>query len=137
MAYTSQGFADGQVLSAAKLTNIEQAILDNDIIASGTSGIWNYIKYANGTAILYSVFTESLSHYTTWIGGNAYQCSTNNFPFTFTSIPAVGYGAYVGNGFALNARAVVTKETVQFFVLASASGTQTVEIQAIVIGRWK
>ena len=59
------------------------------IIESGTSGIWTYYKYSDGTAECWGDYTES-SVSTTTAFGNIYRSTKTyrqNFPFTFTEVP--------------------------------------------------
>ena len=109
----------------------------DSVVAQGKSGIWDYIKLNSGIAILSTYYVETDSHYSTYNGMYAYYTATKAFPFDFVSEPGVGYGAFIGSGFAISARAVVSTTDISFFYLASASGSQEIQTHAIVMGRWK
>lgn len=80
---------------------------------------------------------ETDTNYTTYNSMYGYYTKTVSFPFEFTEEPGIGYGGYIGSGFAINARVVGTTTNVCFYYLASSSGSQTIETHAIVMGRWK
>ena len=65
-----------------------------EIAAQGTSGIWTYVKYANGTAECWGRHTRSKSSIIWLASGDWYYDTFNiNFPFTFASTPIVNVTA--------------------------------------------
>lgn len=106
------------------------------IVESGTSGIWTYRKWSDGTAECWGTWSGSK----TCSGGNGslYDTSgTQTLPFTFASAPRVmtnavasgGYFAYVG------VTTGVSSLTLQFICSNNSARTWTVNFY--VIGKWE
>lgn len=112
------------------------------VVAQGTSGIWDYIKFANGLAICAGSIAFNNISFTAW--GSVYEGNVGraSYPFTFTKLPKVTFTPDLTGGEALLcvevAGAGTTTQTPHFYVM-KATNTRTcsgyVHVQAI--GRWK
>lgn len=108
------------------------------VVETGTSGIWNYRKWSNGTAECWGAWYGTLSHYSTYAGFYGYYQTVGLPSGLFTVAPIVNYSAYVGGGFALTGTCTAnTTTTISVYALASGSGSQTVGFHMYCIGKWK
>lgn len=115
---------------------------DKHIIASGTSGIWTYRKWSDGTAECWGSLRNSGEISEQW--GSDY-CGLYNkyldYPFTFTTIPTEfatlhtsGFGGYLyteGTNTATH--------SAKYGILRSAPqyGTVNITIDIYAIGKWR
>lgn len=81
---------EGDLLDIAWRVKIKNQLLANHIVEFGTSGIWTYEKYADGTAKCWgTALVEETTFTTTW--GNLYYAddylSAVNYPFEFAERP--------------------------------------------------
>lgn len=113
------------------------------IIEEGTSiqsGItWRYRKWSTGVAECWGVWSGTLTHYATVFGGYGYT-TTLTFPLNlFIEPPITTDSAKVGNGFAVTGTRTdsVTKDSCTYYIVGSASNSQSVKIYTYVIGKWK
>ena len=108
------------------------------VVAEGTSGAWEYQKFASGRALVWGHMTPTASPYVTdWNGMNGYRTPDYAYPFQWVAEPACGYAGYIGSGFAINARFITTTTTCSFYFLSSSAGAQTVHTYCLMAGRWK
>lgn len=108
------------------------------IVEWGETNGWHWEKYASGRAECWGVFYEENNEpYSTWNNMPCRYTSTRTFPIKFIDVPSVSYAGYVGSGFAIDARAVVTENDVCLFFATSASGSEQVEAHIQAKGRWK
>ena len=116
------------------------------VIASGTSGIWNYVKYSSGLAICTARRTQGgVNVGSTW--GNIYATAGNiitpiSYPFAFTSVPMECVA--VTTGPATMSAGIITGQTTNTTTTTGAydliRGTQAWwdgYIQYVVMGWWK
>ena len=110
------------------------------VIESGTSGIWTYRKWSDGTAECWGRAVKTLSHYTTSNGFYGYYTDFA-FPsdlFIAGSTPTHTYTATVGSGFGIAAGGQSTTNTnMRVYALSSASGSQSCTFDIVAKGRWK
>ena len=112
---------------------------DDYVTEQGTSGIWNYRKWANGTAECWGIWSDSLTHYATVATGLYGYYISLSFPNgLFTNVPTVVYTAGVGSGFAwAGADMGATSTDMTFYAVGGLSGTQTCRFEISAKGRWK
>lgn len=116
------------------------------VIASGTSGIWNYVKYSSGLAICTARRTQGgVNVGTAW--GNIYSTKGDiitsiSYPFEFTSIPMECVAVTTGS--ATMSAGIITGQTTNTTTTTGAydliRGTQAWwdgYIQYVVMGWWK
>jgi hypothetical protein len=114
--------------------------LDADnIVASGTQNSWNVRKWSSGVAECWRTLTGTLSPYTTINGFSAYEGSVAFPTDFFIARPNVQFQAYIGNGFGIPARGVISTNTqCKWVALSNVSAANTsVQIDAYAIGTWK
>lgn len=117
------------------------------IVASGTSGIWTYIKYNSGIAVCYGKGAAVQKNVTSaW--GNVYTSGSNsiakvNYPFEFKSLPTENVAASTGsNNYACWLMASSTpNSTTATGTYELVRGTTATNVAAyisyVVCGRWK
>lgn len=115
--------------------------MNDYVIEQGTSGNWEYIKYTNGLAICALDHTETSSNYTTLNGFYGFYGDVS-YPFSFIDIPCGSYSAQVGTGVAFPAQSIRangngSNTNFRWMAFGNSSGSQKIEISAIIIGRWK
>ena len=120
-----------------------------NIFDMGTSGIWTYMKFANGFAVCYGVYELTVSINNSW-GSNGYasgNITLPDFPFTFTSTPTVtmstvntsttdGYMAFVGNAGAANSYPTTTYPGKVALFRGSSVTSKAFAISIIAMGKW-
>lgn len=106
----------------------------------GTSGIWTYRKWSDGTAECWASYTATIAITTSapaYGGYRSAEISAPSFPFTFTTAPTVIATANSATGYWINN--VIPHTTYpSFFLSAGASLAATNRtIGFYVIGKWK
>ena len=114
------------------------------IEASGTSGMWRYIKFSDGLVIMYGVATFSTGTWNAW--GGMYEASRTwqgSFPF-----PLMETGFEIAN-ITLDSLQTcstspnstqnlsTTKTNIYRPMRATTAGSCTARINVLVVGRWK
>ena len=103
---------------------------------TGSSSGWTYKKWSDGTIDAWYYGSKSLAHYTTANGFYAYGYNAINLPFTMANNNyQCDVDFLIGSGFSFGAS--VRKSTTQLtnlFALSTASGTQTVYLNAHIYG---
>lgn len=106
------------------------------VVESGTSNGWNYKRYSDGTIDAWYRGSKSLSHYNTINGFYAFGYNAIDLPFTMANATYQCDADFlIGNGFTFGTS--VRKSTTQLtnlFALSTASGTQTVYLNAYIHG---
>lgn len=75
----------GATTAAAALVNLG---INDYVVASGTSGIWTYIKFSSGDAICWGRQSFTTGDFVAW--GNMYESASYGqatYPFAFASVP--------------------------------------------------
>lgn len=115
----------------------------DSIVASGSSGGWNYIKFASGRAICYGTRSFSGAAVTTQWGQLYKDDGTTvgpvSYPFSFTSVPIEVAGLH-GNGQSLmlvGTTANTKTKSVGYMVVRATSATSSGTAMIVVLGRWK
>ena len=117
----------------------------------GISGIWNYIKYKDGTAICRCIYEWACSGWEQW--GNIYTSKANgtnnyaqapNFPFDFIEIPHISYtvvssGSNNVIGIQTNLDGATKSKPHSIKYIRPASGGTSVNFKTSIIatGKWK
>lgn len=110
----------------------------DEVIEVGTSGIWTYRKWNSGIAECWGIWSGSLTHYATALGGYAYFTTINYPTSLFVSPPIHTFSAYVGSGFALTGTVTSAyADKVIPYAVSNVSGTAIVYFYITSIGRWK
>lgn len=117
----------------AKLTNTPM------VVEQGTSGIWTYRKWSDGTAECWGTYSDTISHNGTVFGGYAYTVTVNFPTGLFVALPVVEYSAYLGNQYALTGTInnAFTTSSVNLFAVCNTSGSKSTSWFITVIGKWK
>lgn len=113
--------------------------MDDHVVEQGTSGSWTYRKWNNGVAECWGTLAGTISPYTTINGFSAYEGGVNFPTGLFTATPNVQFQPYIGNGFAIPARGVISTNTqCKWVALSNVSAANTaVKIDVFAIGKWK
>ncbi len=119
--------------------NINGTKMTDHIVETGTSGAWTYRKWNNGTAECWGTLNGTLSPYTTINGFSAYEGSVAFPSNLFTAAPNVQFQPYIGNGFAIPARGVISTNTqCKWVALSNVGAANTaVKIDVFAVGKWK
>lgn len=118
----------------SKLTNTPM------VVESGTSGIWTYRKWSNGTAECWGI-TASTQKSVTSSYGNGYYAPQDTIPLPsglFTSVnhaqtTLIDAGG-IGTWFDLQS---ANTTNIQGYIYGIRANTTTFRIGAYVIGKWK
>lgn len=130
----------GQFVATLPSGAIYPIRLDADaIVASGTQSNWNVRRWSSGVAECWRTLTGTLSPYTTINGFSAYEGSVAFPTDFFIAQPNVQFQPYIGNGFAIPARGVISTNTqCKWVALSNVSAANTsVKIDVYAIGKWK
>ena len=110
------------------------------VVKTGTSGIWTYRKWSDGTAECWGTWSGNLTNYATVTTSMYAYCASVNFPSgLFTSAPVPTYSAFCNGGFALTGTQTnsLTKTASSYYLVSSASGTFPCKFHIYAIGKWK
>ena len=112
------------------------------VVSQGTSGIWNYIKFANGIAICSGIYTTSITASTAW--GSWYYSTIfqpSNFPFTFTGTPSISAfltSTGIEGALLINGSTTASAPPAMYIVRPnSISSSSNISVGITAIGRWK
>jgi hypothetical protein len=125
---------------------LTSTIAENKDVEYGTSGVWTYRKWVDGTAECWCTYTLETAVSKSW-GSMYYSDSLTpriNYPFTFTNRPienvtfkgetSAGWLYTEGGGFSLNS----TTQSGQYGVCRPTSiGSSKLVFDYYVIGKWK
>ena len=114
-------------------------ILDG-IEEKGTSGIWTYVKYQDGTAECWGSKNYSGAANTTWGALYVMTCTPPTYPIAFTKKPVVTRDVTQNNGSSCwltgwSAGSATSMGT--FAITRATSGDVNVDVNFHVIGKWK
>lgn len=125
---------------------IEEEIDARTIVESGSNANGKYVKYGDGTMIVSQRYSATISGWTAWGSMYSSQIATPpNFPVAFIETPTVvqsvetnGVNFWVATRSEGQAAASSTRaNTLQAVRPTSYSGSATVYVNIIAIGRWK
>lgn len=124
---------------------INSNTVDDFVIESGTSGIWTYRKWKNGTLELFGQYSGAptgSSHYSTINSFYAYRVEGITLPSSpgFTNANYVVSANWkIGSGFAIDSGQVASRAKTSFteYAIASSGSQSSVVINMHVIGKWK
>lgn len=101
----------------------------------GTDGY--YRMWTNGIAEYWYTYVTTATHYNTWGTGYAYYVDITFPPGLFVAPPCPTFSGKVGTGFGIPAGVTQVSTTgARFFIISSASGSQSITLNIHVIGRW-
>lgn len=102
----------------------------------GTSGIWTYRKYSDGTRECWGTWSGSLSSSGAWSGFSGTYLATIAFPTgLFTAVPAVQISAQVTTGVSVVGYIRPSAAQVAVETLSNNTGTQTCTVYVTASGR--
>jgi hypothetical protein len=103
----------------------------------GTSGIFNWRKWASGDVEIWGSWTGTLTDYETVSPFYAYQTPIITLPVTLIEFISVQFCGNIGDGFASPVRIEKSLTSVGFVSLSSVSGSQLCVFDFSIQGRWK
>lgn len=117
-------------------SNIKRNI---SIIEQGTSGIWTYRKWSDGTSECWGIYTTTKSHYYTGNGTYGYNSGEIAFPNgLFDSAPTVTVDGSIGNGFYLGSiPSNVSATRMEVVAMSTSSGSVVCVYNIHAIGKWR
>ncbi|MBR2706246.1 MAG: hypothetical protein IKE74_03275 [Mogibacterium sp.] len=113
------------------------------VVESGTSGIWTYRKWSDGTAECWGRWNGNITQYFSFSAGGMtwyVYYTTINYPFTFVGrAPVRNYTARAGSAFSWTASNLSnTTYSSNYYILAIGSQpTENFDLDIYAIGRWK
>lgn len=109
------------------------------VVEQGTSDIWNYRKWSNGTAECWGVASATLTHY--YSGGGFYGYTTGQVAFPtglFNAAPVVNVDGKIGGGFYLGTLIdSVSSTAFTAIAMSTASGSVACTFYISAKGKWK
>ena len=114
-------------------------ILDG-IVEKGTSGIWTYVKYQDGTAECWGSKNYSGAVNTSWGALYTMTCTPPTYPITFKQKPIVVKDVTQNTGAScfLTSWSEGSKTSMgKFAITRATSGDVNVDVNFHVIGKWK
>ena len=109
------------------------------IVESGTSGIWKYRKWSDGTAECWGTSATISPNFNSNYGNGFYApAQTNqNYPTgLFVDVPRIIVVPISGDGVYIGVSAI-TKDGFAYYPYCNASGNHYVRWDCHAIGRWK
>lgn len=108
------------------------------IVEQGTSGVWTYRKWSDGTAECWCVYNFGSATITNEYG-YAYYATTAavTFPVAFTDAPCVIANNSAGNGLVTPQPINVSKTSTAFYLISATSNTLQVKVNILAKGRWQ
>ena len=121
--------------NATELTNLPGTIIENGSNANG-----NYVKFTDGTLICYKNVSITANVNNAW--GNLYENSTavslGSWAETFISTPAMSVQTMSGSGMWVQLiNNTSTTSCGNAFFTSATSGSKTVLLSIIGVGKWK
>lgn len=127
------------------MSTLDQEIADLNtcyIVENGTSGLWKYRKWSDGTAECWMLSNDVTLSFSSW--GTMYEAPLGSFNFPsglFIDIPCVSAQAIVksGNAIMSTETSIVTKDKINsVYAIRPNTVTGTVAKASIMAkGRWK
>lgn len=111
------------------------------VIEQGTSDIWTYRKWSNGTAECWGTMSNSFSSWASW--GHIYETNTavsRSYPTgLFTTAPIVSARAFCSAGYAFTEANGGSKTATPtcYALRATTANTGTFYVEIYAIGKWK
>lgn len=122
--------ADGEEIVGTAISIVEQ----------GTSGIWTYRKWSDGTAECWGKQNYG-SMQLTWQYGYLYyrDASEVTYPFAFTEVPQVQVTRTYPStgGLIIPIPAAQSTTAISFYIASSTSTTSDVAVAIYAFGKWK
>ena len=124
-------------------SELEKYALKEDIpvverFTEGTSGIWTYRKWDNGTYECWCNYKDTNFNGEQHIVGELHSGhGTLNFPITFVQLPTVTYSVTATTGYDFSGKTFVDYGYFNYYVGSTVEQTSSCDIRAFVIGKWK
>lgn len=108
------------------------------VIEESTSGIWTCRKWTDGRAECWGTWTGTLSHYTTGLGGYAYNTGIINYPTNFfVEEPNAYFSGRIGSGFCNTGTVyAASKDGINCYAISTSSGSQSCIFFIYAVGKW-
>lgn len=118
------------------------------VIEQGTSGIWNYRKWSSGIAECWAILTKTFVGDNNGGGAssiwNSNAVTVDNFPFTFTSVPTIGFHLEDTGSNCWGLKSLPSESNAGYFYAITGrkisdinTNGLTCKINIIAKGRWK
>ncbi len=114
------------------------------IVESGTSGIWTYRKWSDGTAECWGKTAAKTYSFTAQSGNGYYTSESQTLPSGLFTSSTVGFaerlqgtGSSPSNSLMTINISSLTTTTISYFVQSTYSGSQSLAISLYIIGKWK
>ena len=108
------------------------------VVESGTSGIWTYRKWSDGTSECWGIWSGTLSYYYSANGFGGYNSGSIPFPSgVFNASPTVTADGAIGNGFYVGSIPTATSTYVSVIAMGTALGTVSCMFHIHAMGKWK
>lgn len=115
-------------------------ILGHAIMEQGTSGIWTYRKWADGTAECWAYTNKSVTGVNTPapFSGYNYDCGAFAFPTgLFIAVPSATVNGRKGGNYTCVSYVNASITQIAIELQSSISGTDTCHLYIHAIGKWK
>ena len=119
---------------------LSSKIAPDYVVATGTSGIWNYRKWASGRAECWGKTSRTVTNWGTNAWGGVYNCANVSLPFGFLSVAAALANAACGTTYAPcygDTATIQNTNVANFDCNLPDMGQQTIQTNMLVVGRWK
>lgn len=119
---------------------LSSKIAPDYVVATGTSGIWNYRKWASGRAECWGKTSRTVTNWGTNAWGGIYNCANVSLPFAFTAITIALANVSCGNLYAPaygDATEIQTNSVATFNCNVPVTGSKTFKAHMLIHGRWK
>lgn len=127
-----------RVFTILKDICLKLGMVSDYVVETGTSGIWNYRKWASGTAECWCFYASKMTQYCSALSGYGYALKLDFPPGFFIDSPVTDYAVKIGNGFSTPAGARSYAEYASLLSISNV-GTSNVDTgwNVHAIGRWK
>lgn len=125
------------IFNVLKNICLKLGLVPDCVVETGTSGIWDYRKWASGTAECWARYSAILKNYSSNALGHAYYASVDFPSGLFVAGAVVNWSSQAGNGWSYNSGTRSGLNSVMMYgtsnIQASAAWTSWMHA----IGRWK
>lgn len=132
-----QGVDAMRLFNLLKDICLKLGMVSDYVVETGTSGIWNYRKWASGTAECWGRHSAVLKNYSSNALGHVYY-TTVNFPSgLFVAEAVVNWSSQAGNGWSYNSGTRSGLNSITMYGTSNIQASATWIFWMHAIGRWK
>lgn len=131
------GVAEGEGFDTSWPFKINGVPLVDFIVGQGTSGIWTYRKWANGTLEAWTTGEFSFTATPTALMGGYYSTYTLELPALFSNTPTCFVHGKIGTGMGYACILSRSKTSMGLGVFGNQNNTTSYITSVYAIGRWK